>query len=388
MKQFTLKTKATLLFPMVITLLFACLFLLTYKIRNTILIAMPIFSLALFWFMRRYLGMMTDPIIRLTRHVQELSAKCGAERVFPTHGCGEVATLGDAFNQLVRESDLQRGMLEADLEKHLRADEQIHRQNEYLQALHETTLGLIKRLDVASVLQAIVIRSGRLVGTEHCFLYLVNASGTELDMVYQSGIYDSLCHHPVRPGEGISGRVWVTGEPLKVDDYCLWEGRIPDTDRDILHAMAGVPLKVADEVIGVLGLAFIDQGVVFNDQQMELLAQFGELASLALENARLNEESQRELAERKRAEENLRKLSVAVEQNPASIVITDTSGIIEYVNPHFTTLTGYSFEEAVGQNSNILKTGETSYRGIPAAVGNNPCRRRMARRISQPQEGW
>jgi PAS domain S-box-containing protein len=198
------------------------------------------------------------------------------------------------------------------------------------------------------------------VGTEHCFLYLVNASATELDMVYQSGIYDSLHHHPVRPGEGISGRVWVSGEPLKVDDYNLWEGRIPDSDRDILHAMACVPLKVADQVVGVLGLAFIDQDVVFNDQQMELLAHFGELASLALENARLNEKSQRELAVRKRVEEDLRKLSVAVEQNPASIVITDTSGTIEYVNPHFTFLTGYSFEEMVGQNPSMLKTGETS----------------------------
>lgn len=360
MKQFTLKTKATLLFPLVITLLFVCLFLPAYKTGNAIQIAMPIFSLALFWLMRRYLDRMIDPIIRLSRHVQELSAKSGAERMFPTHGCDEVAVLGEAFNQLVLESDLQRGRLEADLEKHRRADEQIQRQNEYLQALHETTLGLIRRLDVASVLQAIVSRSGRLVGTDHCFLYLVNASGTELDMVYQSGIYDSLCHRPVRPGEGISGRVWVTGEPIKVDDYCVWEGRIPDADRDILHAMAGVPLKVADEVIGVLGLAFLDQRVVFNDQQMELLVQFGELASLALENARLNEKSLRELTERKRAEENLRKLSVAVEQNPASIVITDTSGTIEYVNPHFTKLTGYSFEEAVGQNSNILKTGETT----------------------------
>ncbi|MEI7818391.1 MAG: PAS domain S-box protein, partial [Desulfuromonadales bacterium] len=233
------------------------------------------------------------------------------------------------------------------------------RQNEYLQALHETTLGLIRRLDVTSVLQAIVTRSGKLVGTEHCFLYLVNNSGTELDMVYQSGIYNSLLHHPVKPGEGISGRVWVLGEPVKVDDYNLWEGRLPDVDRNILHAMAGVPLKVGDKVVGVLGLAFIDTGVVFNDQQMEVLAQFGELASLALDNARLNEDSQRELTERKRAEENLRKLSVAVEQSPASIVITDTSGIIEYVNPYFTKLTGYSMDEAIGQKTSVLKTGET-----------------------------
>jgi PAS domain S-box-containing protein len=270
-----------------------------------------------------------------------------------------ISKLGQAFDALVRTGDRQRDKLEDDLKRHELLDAQLQRQNEYLHALHETTLGLIKRLDVASVLQAIVARSGRLVGTEHCFLYLVNAAGTELDMVYQSGVYDAMIHHPVKPGEGISGRVWNTGEPIKVNDYSLWEGRLADTDRNILHAMAGVPLKVGDAVVGVLGLAFIDEGVIFSDQQMEVLGQFGELASLALENARLNEESQRELAVRRRAEENLRKLSVAVEQNPASIMITDISGTIEYVNPHFTGLTGYTFDEAVGRNPNMLRSGET-----------------------------
>jgi PAS domain S-box-containing protein len=313
--------------------------------------------------MRRYLNSMTAPVIQLTNHVAQLADKEGENRLFQVQGEGEIATLGLAFNELVRQTDQQQERLEADLERHERADLQLQRQNEYLQALHETTLALIRRLDVTSVLQAIVTRSGRLVGTEHCFLYLVDASGTELNMVYQNGIYNSLIHHSIKRGEGISGRVWLTGEPMTVNEYNLWDGRLTDFDRDIIHAMAGVPLKVGDEVVGVLGLAFIEKGVIFTEQKVEVLEQFGQLASLALENARLNEESQRELAERKRAEENLRKLSVAVEQNPASIVITDTAGTIEYVNPHFTELTGYSFTEAVGQNPSILKTGETNNDG-------------------------
>ena len=59
-----------------------------------------------------------------------------------------------------------------------------------------------------------------------------------------------------------------------------------------------------------------------------------------------------------RNEENL-KLSRAVEQSPVTIVITDTKGIIEFVNPKFTELTGYSAEEAVGQSVNMLKTDQT-----------------------------
>ncbi len=65
----------------------------------------------------------------------------------------------------------------------------------------------------------------------------------------------------------------------------------------------------------------------------------------------------RDVTERKNAEAELRKLSVAVEQSPASVVITDTQGTIEYVNPRFTEVTGYTAEEAVGQNPRILKGG-------------------------------
>jgi diguanylate cyclase (GGDEF)-like protein/PAS domain S-box-containing protein len=58
---------------------------------------------------------------------------------------------------------------------------------------------------------------------------------------------------------------------------------------------------------------------------------------------------------RDKAEEKLRKLSAAITQSPVSIVITDTTGIIEYVNPKFCELTGYAAEEVVGQNSRILR---------------------------------
>ncbi len=53
------------------------------------------------------------------------------------------------------------------------------------------------------------------------------------------------------------------------------------------------------------------------------------------------------------------KLLHAVEQSPITIVLTDINGNIEYVNPYFTTLTGYSAKEVVGQNPRILQSGET-----------------------------
>jgi diguanylate cyclase (GGDEF)-like protein/PAS domain S-box-containing protein len=67
-----------------------------------------------------------------------------------------------------------------------------------------------------------------------------------------------------------------------------------------------------------------------------------------------------EITERKQIEERLRILSVAVEQSPTSIVISDLNGDLLYVNPRFTQVTGYSAEEAIGQNPRILKSGLTA----------------------------
>ncbi len=73
----------------------------------------------------------------------------------------------------------------------------------------------------------------------------------------------------------------------------------------------------------------------------------------------------RDITERKQMEEKLRQLSRAVEQSPASIVITNRAGNIEYVNPKFVEVTGYTLAEVLGRNPRVLKSGEMS----PEAYG-------------------
>jgi len=66
----------------------------------------------------------------------------------------------------------------------------------------------------------------------------------------------------------------------------------------------------------------------------------------------------RDITEQRRANETIQKLTKSIEQSPSTIVITDISGQIEYVNPKFTEITGYTLEEVKGQNPRILKSGE------------------------------
>ena len=61
----------------------------------------------------------------------------------------------------------------------------------------------------------------------------------------------------------------------------------------------------------------------------------------------------------KKAELEIQKLSGVIEQNPTSIVITDLSGNIQYVNSKFTENTGYTLKEIKGKNPSILKTGKS-----------------------------
>jgi two-component system, cell cycle sensor histidine kinase and response regulator CckA len=75
----------------------------------------------------------------------------------------------------------------------------------------------------------------------------------------------------------------------------------------------------------------------------------------------------RDITERRRVESSNARLAMAVEQAAETIVITDVDGTILYANPAFTRITGYTCEEAVGQNPRILKSDkqdEEFYRGM------------------------
>jgi PAS domain S-box-containing protein len=203
-----------------------------------------------------------------------------------------------------------------ELEERIKVQKALVRHNEELIVLHDTTLGIINRLDPDSLLETLVSKAAALIDTPHAYLYLVEPADdriSEPHLVIRmgTGFFLPNIGYTIRRGEGIAGRVWQTGEVLAVDDYHAWSGRSTNLDYMSIHAVAGIPLRVDNEVVGVIGVAFFDEGRKVGPEEVALLERFAKLASLALQNARLYSAAQQELEERVKTERILQESATA-----------------------------------------------------------------------------
>jgi PAS domain S-box-containing protein len=197
-----------------------------------------------------------------------------------------------------------------DVSEQKRVEEALRTQNEYLESLHETTLGLVERIEPTYLLRGILERAAALVGTSHGYIYLMDPYDGSLEMRLGAGLFKGYVGGRIEPGEGLAGRIFESGEPLTVEDYRTWEHRLelfPGT----IRALAGVPLRSENRVTGVLALSYADPDRRFGEQEMEVLIRFADLASVALDNAWLHDSARREIAARERTE---RELAALVEE--------------------------------------------------------------------------
>ena len=173
-------------------------------------------------------------------------------------------------------------------------------------ALHDTTLGLIKRLNIDDLLKTIVDRAAKLVGPADGYIYIHDPQTDELVLKVGTGRFEELLGFRMKPGEGLSGKVLQSGNPLKVDEYHHWPGRHHNAKFDEMSVSLGIPLKSGDQTIGVIGLCSLNPQKQFGDNEIAVLTRFGELASIALDNAHLHAKLQQELLERSEAEKILK----------------------------------------------------------------------------------
>jgi PAS domain S-box-containing protein len=209
-------------------------------------------------------------------------------------GAGEPHDFDDEGIEIVRE--VARSLAIAVQRE--RAEEEIRRHTAQLEALRQVGLELTAELNLDALLRFIVSKAVELVGGTSGGLYLYRPERNLLEWVVSVGSLALPVGAVLRRGEGLSGQVWETGQPLIVDDYQQWEGRAPTYDGLPVAAVVGVPVQWGGRLLGVVNVSS-DVAGVFTPADAEQLNLFATQAAIAIQNARLfeQEREQRELAE-------------------------------------------------------------------------------------------
>ena len=224
-----------------------------------------------------------------------------------------------------------------------RADEQ--------EALRATMADLVGRLDLSTVLGAVLERAVRLLGVSHGELAIYHADSEELEVVasHNLGAVDTSGTR-MKLGEGAMGHAARTREPILIDDYRRWEGRSPQYD-ELAHgfyAVMAAPLLIGGHLVGAMAFMDRDPKRQFGQADLRLLNLFAPQAAIAIENARLFTAAQHQ---RQYFQE-------LVDNNPVAIVTLDVNENVASCNPAFERLYGYGQAEMVGKNLDDLITDE------------------------------
>ena len=247
------------------------------------------------------------PILAITRVASRVAAG-DLSQTAPVLTGDEVGQLAQTFNEMTRQlqllyqglekqvaertAELNRAnqSLEAEIVERKQTQDLLYIQNGYLAALHETAIGIVSRLELEELFEALVTRAGLLLNTPDGFIFIAAPGEQEIECKVGVGIFSRLVGTRSGPGEGLGGTVWQTGLPLVVDDYDHWAGRLKNLEVDLIGSIIGIPIKHGSQVAGVIGLAYNrEAGKLhsFGGDEIELLGRFAQLASIALDNAHL-----------------------------------------------------------------------------------------------------
>jgi PAS domain S-box-containing protein len=233
-----------------------------------------------------------------------------------------------------------------DITKRKQAEKALHSYTERLEGLQQVGLELAAQLDLDSLLHSIVSRAVELGGGSAGGLYLHRPEREELELVVVVGADPTFVGTILHPGEGLSGKVWKTDEPLAVADYRNWSGRSPLFDELPLQAVLGVPIRWGQQRLGVL-FVWTGKPHVFSPSDTQLLSILATHAAVAIENARLfkAEREQRQLAETLREVSGV--LNTSLDRGQVlDLILEQLAHVIEYDNASVMLLAGDTLEIA------------------------------------------
>ncbi|MBR9989261.1 MAG: GAF domain-containing protein [Gemmatimonadetes bacterium] len=216
------------------------------------------------------------------------------------------------------------------------------------EALLATIADLSAELELAPLLDAVLARACKLVNAAGGELGTYDAATGELTIVSNNNMSESSLGARLKFGEGAMGHVIRTRELMRIADYVTWEGRSQQYTRIAARSVIVAPLLIGQRPVGAINVWHEDPAIQFSDSDVRLIELFGQQAAVAIENARLFSDAQRE-----------RQYFEAVMHNsPTAVVTLDLSENIVSVNPAFETLFGYRSSDVIGRNLDEMITTE------------------------------
>jgi PAS domain S-box-containing protein len=186
--------------------------------------------------------------------------------------------------------------LQCEVEERKRAEEALRQRTAQLEALREVGLEVTAQLDLDDLLRSIACRATELLGGTQSELCLYRPERDVLERAVSSDPDIVPIRTIFHRGEGLSGKVWETGEPLIVNDYRHWDGRADAWESCPIIAVVGVPVRWGREFLGVLNVR-ADPPRTFAPADVELLDLLATQAATAIRNARLYEAEQKRAAQ-------------------------------------------------------------------------------------------
>jgi PAS domain S-box-containing protein len=248
-----------------------------------------------------------------------------------------------------------------DIHEQTMLGETIRKQNEELTLLNRLGRSVSRRLSLKETVDAAL---NLLRGAVECDLLLLFLLDGE--RIVSKGICSELegtsffYEKRNRVGECLCGRAVETRKPVFSREMAQDPVCCRDDCRTIgITSFAAIPLVSGETVLGVIGIGSLRK--VEYERREPFLVSAASVVASGVANALMDEKIQKysenlEDVVRRRTEA-LAKMNNAIERVSISVIITDATGTIEYANPFFTELTGYSIGEVLGKNPRILKSG-------------------------------
>jgi len=189
-----------------------------------------------------------------------------------------------------------------------------------MEALRSTTLDMTGQLDLPQLLRLIVERAASLVRTGGGGLYLYRPEMDVLELVVSHNLGSDYAGSCLKPGEGLSGTVILTGKPASVEDFSDWDHRSGEFDGAVLGGVVAVPLIYGETTVGVLTLTDTAGPRSFEKRDLWLLEWFANHASVAIENARIFAEREHKIQQLAALHEV--SLEISGETDPAQLLLT------------------------------------------------------------------